>query len=112
MQTFGSVLKKLRLNSNLTIEELALDLNKKYGTKLSKSSISRWENSGADPKLEFVRILINYFNVDSSVFMQTQENQDLVHLNDISSKLSPDRQKNVLEFAKYQYAEQQKSDNT
>lgn len=112
MKTFGHILKGLRQESNLTIEELALELNKKYGTKLSKSSISRWENSGADPKLEFVRILVDFFNVDSSIFMQNQENNKrslLSQINKTTSKLIEPRQIKVLKFATHQLQQQEES---
>lgn len=103
MKTFGQTLKKLRQDSNMTIEELALNLNKNYGTKLSKSSISRWENSDADPKLEFVRILTDFFKVDSSLFFgnyTVNQNNELEQIKQISSQLNPSHQQSVLNYAK------------
>ncbi|HDD0307649.1 TPA: helix-turn-helix transcriptional regulator [Staphylococcus aureus] len=113
MQSFGKILKKLRQDSNLTIEELAQKLNKIYGTKLSKSSISRWENSGADPKLEFVRILTDFFKVESSVFFgsyNTNSIDTLSEINATSSQLQPPRQQKVLECAEEQLEEQKKEE--
>lgn len=110
MSNFGTILKKLRQRKELTIEELASELNKKYGTKLSKSSVSRWENSGADPKLEFVRILVDYFEVDSKIFISDlgDEQSTLTQINEVSSKLEEERQQNVLYYANQQYEEQNK----
>ncbi|MGJ8902478.1 XRE family transcriptional regulator [Staphylococcus aureus] len=113
MQSFGKILKKLRQDSNLTIEELAQKLNKIYGTKLSKSSISRWENSGADPKLEFVRILTDFFKVESSVFFgsyNTTSIDTLSEINVTSSQLQHPRQQKVLECAEEQLEEQRKEE--
>lgn len=51
------------------MDTLADSMNKKYGTKLSKSSISRWENGDADPKLDYVRLLADYFGVKGQYFI-------------------------------------------
>ncbi|MGT1195672.1 helix-turn-helix domain-containing protein [Staphylococcus aureus] len=42
----GEGLKKLRKNKNMTMEQLATDLNNKYPDlmKLTKGKISKWEN--------------------------------------------------------------------
>ncbi|MFJ8065854.1 helix-turn-helix domain-containing protein [Psychrobacillus sp. NPDC096426] len=69
MKNFGTLLKELRLNRKLTIEQLADSLNSKFGSKISKSSISRWENGEADPKLEFVRLLADFFQVPGHYFL-------------------------------------------
>jgi transcriptional regulator with XRE-family HTH domain len=78
VNSFGDKLKTLRTNRKLTIEELVSSLNKKYDTKLSKSSVSRWENGEADPKLEFVRILSDYFEVPGHHFIDDMKfNKDI-----------------------------------
>ncbi|WP_313894316.1 helix-turn-helix transcriptional regulator [Psychrobacillus sp.] len=69
MNNFGELLKELRLSRKLTIEQLVDSLNSKYGGKISKSSISRWENGEADPKLEFVRLLADFFKVSGQYFL-------------------------------------------
>jgi len=63
MNVFGERLKELR--GTKSINELITDLNSKYETNISKSMISRYENGNADPKMEVVRILADYFNVSS-----------------------------------------------
>ncbi|MEC2288732.1 helix-turn-helix domain-containing protein [Bacillus velezensis] len=65
MNIFGERLKSLRDKKKQSINELVVDLNKKYETKISKSMISRYENGQSDPKMEMVRILADYFNVSS-----------------------------------------------
>lgn len=63
MSHFGIRLRKLRKANNFSIEGLANKINKIYETKMSKSMISRYENGQADPKMESVRILADFFDV-------------------------------------------------
>lgn len=65
MNTFGEKIKQLRKNKNLSIGELVAELNKYYNTNISKSMISRYENGTADPKMENIRILADYFDISA-----------------------------------------------
>ena len=51
-------LKELRLENNLTVEELAKEVSN------SRANISRYERGLTEPKLETWELLANYFNVD------------------------------------------------
>lgn len=59
---FGSNLRKLRREKGLTLEELADQINKKYGTTFNKSMISKWEN-GYEAQLSSVKYLSLFFDV-------------------------------------------------
>lgn len=63
MKDFGSTLKKLRISKKLTQSELAEKLNEKYGTKLNKGMISKWENNKEEPRMDSIRCIVNFFNV-------------------------------------------------
>lgn len=54
---FSVRLKELRTDKKLSILQLAKE------TKISKSSISRWENGQADIKAYQLIVLANYFGV-------------------------------------------------
>lgn len=62
MSKFSENLKMFRKARRMTLEELAEDINRKYGTKMAKGTISRWEN-GMDTNMETVSILADYFGV-------------------------------------------------
>ena len=62
MKTLGEILKSLRKEKGVSMEEMIQEL-KKYGVSPSKSMISRWENDNAEPSMEYARILSRYFNV-------------------------------------------------
>lgn len=63
---FGQRLRNLRTLKKLSQNDLANALNKKYDRNISKSMISRWENSKTDPRMEYVRIIADFFKVNPS----------------------------------------------
>lgn len=75
MNVFGERLKSLRDKNKQSINELVLELNKKYETSISKSMISRYENGQSDPKMEIVRILADYFDVSSDYLVGISDMQ-------------------------------------
>ncbi|HEJ7624067.1 TPA: helix-turn-helix transcriptional regulator [Staphylococcus aureus] len=112
----GEGLKKLRKNKNMTMEQLATDLNNKYPDlmKLTKGKISKWENEKEEPRLSTAKILAEYFNVKIND-LYSESNTTYKDDNDITSiynKLTPPRQENVLNYANEQLDEQNsKGDN-
>lgn len=62
MSKFSDNLKKYRKSKHMTLEELADDVNRRYGTKMAKGTISRWEN-GSDTTSETIQVLSDYFGV-------------------------------------------------
>ncbi|HDJ2102035.1 TPA: helix-turn-helix transcriptional regulator [Staphylococcus aureus] len=112
----GEGLKKLRKNKNMTMEQLATDLNNKYPDlmKLTKGKISKWENEKEEPRLSTAKILAEYFNVKIND-LYSESNTTYKDDNDITSiynKLTPPRQENVLKYANSQLDEQNsKGDN-
>lgn len=60
---FGKRLKELREQRGLTMDMLAADMNQRYGLKLNKGTISRWESGATDPAMSYVIKVADYFNV-------------------------------------------------
>ena len=58
MYTFGERLKKLRKEKGISLDELAISL------KTTKATLSRYENSLREPKIEFAKKIADFFNVD------------------------------------------------
>lgn len=71
MNVFGERLRKLR--GKQSIDDLVNKLNETYETTISKSMISRYENGQADPKMENVRIIADYFKVSSDYLLGIQQ---------------------------------------
>ncbi|WP_040980384.1 MULTISPECIES: helix-turn-helix domain-containing protein [Oceanobacillus] len=77
MSVFGDRLRILRKKKKLSVLELTVELNKKYDTTFSKSMISRYENGKTDPKLEYVRIIADYFNVSANYLIGISDKEKL-----------------------------------
>lgn len=59
----GERLKDLRTSKDFTMDKLAEELNNKYGLKITKSMMSRWESGKAEPTNVFATAYAKYFNV-------------------------------------------------
>lgn len=59
---FAQNLKEFRKKHNLTREELAKELYKKYGANINKFMIAKWEQ-GYPAELESIKVLSLYFDV-------------------------------------------------
>ncbi|HHW5248646.1 TPA: XRE family transcriptional regulator [Staphylococcus aureus] len=101
----GKGLKMLRNSNNLTMEELANDLNEKYpeSMKLTKGKISKWENEKEEPRLSTAKILAEYFDVMiNDLYDDNHKEESTKSITAIYDQLTPYRQKNVLTYAKHQ----------
>lgn len=81
---FGHRLKELRKPLNypekhLSMDELCEKFSKKYGLRVNKSMMSRWENGTAVPDNKHIVAYADYFDVDMNY---------LIGLTDIKRKLS------------------------
>ncbi len=65
MKEIAERLQSLRIEKGMTLDMVADEINRRYGTEISKGSISRWENDKNDPSLESVAILADYFGVST-----------------------------------------------
>ena len=60
----GDKLKKVRMDNNMSMEELKNLLNNKYDLNISKSMISRWENGKSEPINTYLSAYAKEFNLD------------------------------------------------
>lgn len=114
----GKGIKNLRKKNNLTMEDLAKELNNRNPDtlKLTKGKISKWENEKEDPRLSTAKIIAAFFGVTINDLFADDENEvqtsnTHAEINEILSKLTPERQNNVLDFVKYQYTTQQNNED-
>ena len=71
---FGERLRALRKERCLTMEQLCEQFNRRFDAKLSKCTISRYENSTQEPMLNTVDLLAKFFDV-SPVYLMGQTDQ-------------------------------------
>lgn len=76
----GIILKKLRTENNLTLEELANNLNSKYGCKLNKGMLSKWESGKSEPRFDYAKLLARYFKVSIDYLLGMSELHDVGHI--------------------------------
>lgn len=82
MNTTGSIIRKLRLQNELTLEELANNLNLEYGCNLTKGMISKWESDKSEPRFEYAKYLSEYFNISLDYLISGKEKEvDSIALN-------------------------------
>ena len=79
--TFGSKLKALRQEYELTQNELA----KKLDT--SKSNISKYESDTIEPNMKTLVLISNCFNVSIDYLLGTSKSKETVHLPSASDKV-------------------------
>ncbi|EMW6228763.1 TPA: helix-turn-helix transcriptional regulator [Enterococcus faecalis] len=70
--SFGERLIFLRKRNNLSQEKLAEVMNKKYGTKLNKGMISKWENNREIPQMSNMKIIANFFNTSVDFLIEDE----------------------------------------
>lgn len=75
--TFGQRFKQLRIEKNLTQQELAEDFNKIYGHNFAKSSISQYENDKRKPETEALKHFSLYFNVSIDYLLGVSNDKKL-----------------------------------
>lgn len=63
MSSFGDRFKKLRINKNMTQDELAEDFNNKFDYSFTKATISQYENDRRIPEVSALLKFADYFNV-------------------------------------------------
>ncbi len=82
MNSTGNIIKTLRLNNELTLEELANNLNTEYGCNLTKGMISKWESDKSEPRFEYAKYLAEYFNISLDYLISGKEKEvDTLALN-------------------------------
>lgn len=108
---FPAMVKELRLNKNLTMEQLAEELGK------TKSTISKWEKGTRSPKIYEIEEIAKFFGVEPKKMMFGDNSTPIAPQVDLipstlqkitstSSQLEQPRQEKVLSFANEQLEEQ------
>lgn len=69
MADFGKILKNLRIENGYSLESLAKTYNKRFGGRLNKSTISRYENGLQEPIITVVSNFARLFDVSSDYLL-------------------------------------------
>lgn len=63
MEKFSDRLKELRAESGISMQELATAIN------VSNASVCKWENGIAEPKVDYILRLSNFFNCSTDYLL-------------------------------------------
>lgn len=86
--TLGEKLRKIRVENDLTLYELAQMFNNRYGLNVSKSMISRWEN-GTEPNNTSLAAYAKTFGVDMNYLLGIIDEEEM-QLRDVERKKKDD----------------------
>ncbi len=65
MAEFSDRVKELRAENGYTMEYVVEKMNKKYGTKLTRSHISRYENGQTQPSIAIFSYFCKFYGVSA-----------------------------------------------
>ena len=84
MNITGGILKKLRVNKNMTLEELVKEVNEKFNTNITISMITKWENGKLEAEYSQLKCLALYYNVTTDFLLgfDLDEFVDIIDLRD------------------------------
>lgn len=106
MTTFAERIKMLRTERKMSLEQLAIEFADKYESKISKSSISRWENGQAKPDIDDASIYADYFNVSLDWLMdinaETKVETVAAHIDNDLTDEEMDNVRSYIQFIKSQ----------
>ena len=72
----GKRLYELRLKQNKTMDDVAKELNDRFGTNITRSHISRWERELNEPSLALAKRLCEYYEITADYLLGLPENPD------------------------------------
>lgn len=85
---FSERLNKLRNEKGITLKEMADELN------TTEATLSRYENGIREPKMEFIKLISNYFSVSTDYLLG--ESEERSRADEIKETISSDPE--LLEF--------------
>ncbi|PGP64781.1 transcriptional regulator [Bacillus cereus] len=77
MSIFGARVKTLRLEAGWSMKQLGEEIGQITGTSFAQTTVSNWENKGAEPPYSVLIVIANLFQVSTDYLIgNTQTIQD------------------------------------
>lgn len=92
MNITGTIIKELRTKKNLTLEELAGEINETFNVNLTGSMICKWEAGKAAPVYDHLKRLALYFNVTTDFLLGLKINEN-TFTNAYANSLNPNKKR-------------------
>ena len=97
MNITGTNLKNLRLKKNITLDQLAAEINEIFNVSITGSMLSKWETGKATPIYDHLKRLALYFDVTTDFLLGFNKTDNL---NIINSDNNLDTNNKELRFSK------------
>ncbi|WP_026889113.1 helix-turn-helix domain-containing protein [Clostridium beijerinckii] len=78
MNKTGTILKNLRLKKNITLDQLASEINETFDINITGSMLSKWETGKAAPIYDHLKRLASYYNVTTDFLLGFDQYEDLI----------------------------------
>ncbi len=72
----GKRLYDLRVKMGKTMDDVVIEINSKYDTKLARANISRWEACKNEPSLAMAKILCEYYGITADYLLGLEEKEN------------------------------------
>ncbi|AVK50136.1 MULTISPECIES: helix-turn-helix domain-containing protein [Clostridium] len=92
MNITGIILKNLRLKKNITLDQLASEINKTFDINITGSMLSKWETGKAAPIYDHLKRLASYYNVTTDFLLGFDQYENLISV-DSSANLNKTKPK-------------------
>jgi len=81
MNITGTILKELRINKNITLEQLATEINETFNVNLTRSMLSKWETGKSAPIYDHLKRLALYYDVTTDFLLGFNQYENLITTN-------------------------------
>lgn len=95
MNITGTKLKNLRLKRNLTLDQLAAEINEIFNISITGSMLSKWEIGKVAPVYDHLKRLASYYNVTTDFLLGFNQYDNLTMI-DSNSNLEINKKSVIL----------------
>ena len=80
MNITGTILKNLRLQKNITLDQLSSELNELFNITITGSMICKWETGKAAPVYDHLKRLASYYDITTDFLLGFDQYENLTNL--------------------------------
>ena len=81
MNITSTLLKELRIKKNITLEQLALEINEQFNVNLTRSMLSKWETGKSSPVYDHLKRLALYYDVTTDFLLGFDQEENVIITN-------------------------------
>lgn len=81
MNITSTLLKELRIKKNITLEQLAVEINEQFNVNLTRSMLSKWETGKSTPVYDHLKRLALYYGVTTDFLLGFDQHENVLITN-------------------------------